>query len=441
MVKDILVYGSRDLGRVVKSIVEQSGFRFAGFIDDYSQGDEILGPYARVKEKYPPDAYKIAMAIGFNYLEARWAVYQKLIEDGYEFPPLIHPNAYVRDRTAVEQGAIVMARAIVDTNTRIGELSVLSPGAVVNYGGRVGSNTFLSSNSVISGHSTIEMNCFVGAGAVIMDHVTVPEGSFIKANEVFYSGKADIADKRYAKEQAPNKVVVIQSNYIPWKGYFDIIHEADVFFFYDDVQYTKNDWRNRNKIKTPGGTKWLTVPVGFNLGDLISDIKLEDNDWQKKHWMTLEQFYSQAPHFDLYCEFFKEVYLEMKWDKLSDLNQFLIKTISQRFLGMDTEFRDSRELNPIGKKADRVMDLLKKAGADIYISGPSAKNYIAEDTFKEARIKLEYKDYSGYPEYSQFHPPFNHYVTILDLLFHTGPEAPYYIWGWREEKMPPCMDS
>jgi hypothetical protein len=229
-----------------------------------------------------------------------------------------------------------------------------------------------------------------------------------------------------------NRVAVIQSNYIPWKGYFDIIHDADLFIFHDDIQYTKNDWRNRNKIMTPKGASWLTIPVGAHEDRLICEIELKDHSWTKKHWRQLEQYYSKAPCFSKYREFFRNVYLERKWSSLSELNQFLIKTITRDFLGITTEFKDSREYDLKSRKLGRLLELLHRAGADIYISGPSAKNYIDEKRFKEAGIQLVYKDYSNYPEYSQFYPPFNHYVTVLDLLFHAGPDSPWYIWGWRE---------
>lgn len=230
------------------------------------------------------------------------------------------------------------------------------------------------------------------------------------------------------------KIAVIQSSYIPWKGYFDIIHDADIFVFYDDVQFTKKDWRNRNKIKTQHGTLWLTIPVGNKDHKLIHEIELTDKRWQKKHWETIAQFYSKADYFRTYSGLFEYVYLGKEWDSLSELNQFLIKTISTEFLGIKTEFVDSRQLSATGRKLDRLICLLKKTDAGVYISGPKAKKYIDERLFDDAGIKLIYKDYTGYPEYRQFFPPFVHDVSILDLLFHTGHDAPYFIWGWREKK-------
>jgi hypothetical protein len=233
------------------------------------------------------------------------------------------------------------------------------------------------------------------------------------------------------------KVAIIQSNYIPWKGYFDIIHDVDLFIFYDDVQYTKNDWRNRNKIKTSQGLCWLTIPVGSREDRLIYEVEIEEVSWTRKHWETIKQSYAKAPYFKKYQGFFEYVYLNAKWTNLSELNQFLIKTISQDFLGMKTNFGDSREYHPGGRKLERLIDLLLKVEAKLYVSGPSAKGYIEENRFKEVGIELVFKDYSGYPEYPQLFPPFEHAVSILDVLFNCGPAAPDFIWGWREFK-PEC---
>jgi len=228
-----------------------------------------------------------------------------------------------------------------------------------------------------------------------------------------------------------SRVAVIQSNYLPWKGYFDIIHDVDLFIFYDQVQFTKNDWRNRNKIKVPGGTSWLSIPVGSGIDRLICDVELPDRRWAVKHWRSLQQYYSKAPHFGRYREFFEHVYLEREWATLSELNQFLIRRIARDFLGVTTEFRDAAGFSLQGDRQERLLDLLQQAGARSYLSGPAARGYIDEQAFTRAGIDLHYQDYAGYPEYEQFFPPFDHCVTVLDLLFHVGPRAPWYIWGWR----------
>ena len=227
------------------------------------------------------------------------------------------------------------------------------------------------------------------------------------------------------------RVAVLQSNYIPWKGYFDIIHDVDLFVFHDDVQYTKGDWRNRNRIKTPQGLEWLTIPVGTCENRLICEVEIKDPSWAAAHWRRIRQHYGRAPHFERYRPYLEGVYLGSRWTNLSHLNQHLIRGITRDLLGVHTEFGDSRDYQLEGKKLERLLDLLRKTGAGLYVSGPAAKSYLAPSQLEEIGVRLLWKDYLGYPEYPQFFPPFTHQVTILDLLFHTGPEAPDNIWGWR----------
>jgi hypothetical protein len=219
------------------------------------------------------------------------------------------------------------------------------------------------------------------------------------------------------------KVAVLQSNYIPWKGYFDIINSVDLFIFYDDVQFNKNDWRNRNKIKTQGGLKWITIPCGHQNFKLIYEVNFVNSDWQIKHWNLIKAHYSKAPYFNHYKKFFENIYLNQNWKNLSKLNQYLIKTISLEFLNIKTQFDDSRNYNIQGKGEDRLINLLKKANTTKYISGPSAKAYISNDRFLSEGIHLEWMNYNNYPQYSQLYPPFEHAVSIIDLLFNTGPNA------------------
>lgn len=226
--------------------------------------------------------------------------------------------------------------------------------------------------------------------------------------------------------------VILQSNYIPWKGYFDLIHDADVFVFYDDLQYTKNDWRNRNRIKAAHGAEWITIPAGSDCNRLICEVELKDATWQDKHWRTLQQNYGGCPHFARYRSFFEEFYRGRRWPMLSELNHHLIRHIAREFLGIGTDFADSRSFALGGQKQDRLLELLGRVEAQRYVSGPAARSYIEPGRFSAAGIELVWKDYSGYPEYPQRFPPFEHGVTILDLLFNVGPDAPWYIWGWRD---------
>lgn len=227
------------------------------------------------------------------------------------------------------------------------------------------------------------------------------------------------------------RVAVLQSSYIPWKGYFDIIHDVDTFIFYDDVQFTYQDWRSRNRVIANGKPVWLTVPTGGDIKRLINEVKLPNPSWQKKHWSTIRHAYTKAPHFRDHAETFERIYLDVVWTSLSEMNQFLIKTIATDILGIPTEFRDSLEFNAVGSKLDRLIDLLVKAGATHYVSGPAARSYIDPARFEEAGIQLEYKDYSGYPQHRQQSESFEHSVSVLDLLFNAGPSSSDYIWGWR----------
>jgi len=225
------------------------------------------------------------------------------------------------------------------------------------------------------------------------------------------------------------RVAIIQSSYIPWKGYFDIIHDVDEFIFLDDVQFTRQDWRSRNRIKSPNGLLWLTVPAGTSGSRRICDVTLSNSAWQSKHWKAIQQSYSRAPHFSHFRDFLEEVYVAKTWRSLSELNQFVIAEIATRYLGVTCRITDSREYNGQGQRQDRLIDILQKAGATHYLSGPAARDYIDPAGFAAAGIQLDYKVYGPYAEYPQLHGTFEHAVSILDLLFHVGENAPRYIWG------------
>ena len=234
---------------------------------------------------------------------------------------------------------------------------------------------------------------------------------------------------------ALKKLAIIQSSYIPWKGYFDIINDVDIFLFHEDLQYTKLDWRNRNKIKTAGGSKWITVPISDSKNYMkynIDQVKvLPDNKWQKKHLNSLKSNYAKSKYFNEYKTLLEDIYLRHEWESLSEMNIYMTKKICE-ILGIDTQFFNSVDFEFHGKKTDKLINICKHFEADHYLSGPAARDYIEEEKFQDAGITLEYKDYSGYPEYSQLYPPFDHYVTVLDLIFNYGPQSPFYIWGWRQ---------
>jgi hypothetical protein len=222
------------------------------------------------------------------------------------------------------------------------------------------------------------------------------------------------------------KVAILQSNYIPWKGYFDIIAKADVFIIYDEVQYTKNDWRNRNLIKTPNGLQWLTIPVRFEtLNQKIFETKISSTSWAKKHISTLQGNYSKAKYFKEYKDEIFSLY-ENQSDYLSEINASFIKAIC-KILNIKTHIIDSRDLNLEGDKNLRLIDACKKLNATTYISGPAAKNYLKTDLFNQNNIQIEWMDYNGYKEYNQLYEPFYHYVTIFDLIFNNGYNSNKYM--------------
>lgn len=231
------------------------------------------------------------------------------------------------------------------------------------------------------------------------------------------------------------RIAILQSNYIPWKGYFDIINSVDEFILYDEMQYTKNDWRNRNRIKTANGVIWLTIPVEtkgrLSSDKKISEVKITDKNWNKKHWKSLQLAYSKAPFFKDYKDIFEELYLTCEEEYLSKINLKFILKINE-ILGITTKISYDIDYGLIEGKTERLVDLCQKANATEYLSGPSAKNYIEEDLFNKKGIKLLWKDYSNYEEYPQLYPPFEHNVSILDLIFNTGKDAIKYIRNKNE---------
>jgi len=222
------------------------------------------------------------------------------------------------------------------------------------------------------------------------------------------------------------KVAILQSNYIPWKGYFDLINMVDEFILYDDMQYTKNDWRNRNKIKTPEGTIWLTIPVRSNYQQKIKDTCVSYPGWNRKHWKSIGQCYSKAKCFHAYRELFEDLYMGADEKLLSRINYRFLTAICAE-LGIDTRISWSMDYSLTEVKTERLVNLCKQAGATEYLSGPSAKGYMDEELFRKEDIKLSWMEYSGYPEYGQLYPPFDHYVSVIDLILNEGADAPKYM--------------
>jgi hypothetical protein len=225
------------------------------------------------------------------------------------------------------------------------------------------------------------------------------------------------------------RVAAVQSSYIPWRGYFDIVGLVDEFILLDEVQYTKRDWRNRNRVKTAQGPLWLTIPVQVKgrYHQRIDEVRIADGGWAERHWQTLRQSYAQATSFDAVAEQIAALYEQAaELERLSDVNRLFLEGLCP-LLAIDTKLSWSTDYASEGAKTERLVSLCEQAGADEYVSGPAAKAYLDEGEFAERGVAVRWMDYEGYPEYPQLHPPFEPAVSIVDLLFNTGSEAPRYM--------------
>jgi hypothetical protein len=228
---------------------------------------------------------------------------------------------------------------------------------------------------------------------------------------------------------SPKRIAVVQSCYIPWKGFFDLIAAVDEFILYDDVQYTRRDWRNRNQIKTAHGLQWLTVPLNVKGRYLaaIKDMTVADRSWAATHWKTIAHHYCRASCFEEIAGRLESLYTEAaRLSHLSEVNYLFIEAAC-RALGINTKLSWSMDYELIPGRTERLVGLCQQAGATEYLSGPSARAYVEEDRFRAAGITILYADYAGYPEYRQLHPPFVHTVSVIDLLLNEGAKADRYL--------------
>jgi len=207
-----------------------------------------------------------------------------------------------------------------------------------------------------------------------------------------------------------------------------LIAAVDEFILYDDMQYTRRDWCNRNQIKTPHVVQWLTVPVRVKgrYYQTIRETEIEGSNWTSVHWKTLVKNYHCAPYFDEIAVVFESLYLKQKHTYLSTLNRVLIEAACG-YMGITTKISNSWDHQLIEGKTERQADLCFQAGGIEYISGLAAKDYIKESLFTERGIKLSWFDYNGYPEYDQLWGPFIHQASIIDLLSNASKSAPEYI--------------
>ncbi|MGE0199582.1 MAG: WbqC family protein [Candidatus Melainabacteria bacterium] len=234
-------------------------------------------------------------------------------------------------------------------------------------------------------------------------------------------------------------VAICQSNYIPWKGYFDLIARADAFVLLDDVQYTRRDWRNRNQILTVGGLQWLTISVASkgHYTDRIDEIRISEPQWAADHWKTLTHVYGKADGFAWMADEMADLYTALAAEPLlCRVNHALLAVLLRR-LAIATPVHHASDLDPLSteiagrEKSGRLLRLCQKLKATRYLSGPAAKAYLDVAAFETAGIAVEWMTYDHYPAYPQLHRPEGetcvHTVSVLDLLFNLGPDAAYYL--------------
>lgn len=228
---------------------------------------------------------------------------------------------------------------------------------------------------------------------------------------------------------APGRTVaIVQSSYIPWKGTFDLIGHADELILLDHVQFTRRDWRNRNRVKTAQGPRWLTIPVQVKgrYEQRIDETRVSDRSWPEQHWRVIEQSYARAERFADHAPALERLFLDTDEELLSRINHRFLTALCE-LLGIGTTISWSTDYEIHGRRTEALLGLCRQAGASVYLSGPSAAAYLDVGRFEEAGVAVRWMDYAGYQEYPQVHPPFVHEVSVVDLLLCAGTEAPRYL--------------
>ncbi|MBI4690948.1 MAG: WbqC family protein [Nitrospirae bacterium] len=220
------------------------------------------------------------------------------------------------------------------------------------------------------------------------------------------------------------RIAILQPGYLPWLGFFEQMYRSDVFVIYDDVQYDKEGWRNRNRIKTADGVQWLTVPVyvKFEESPLITEIKIDNKaNWRKKHFFSIRQNYSKAPFYKKYINIFEDAY-SREWEYLVDIDMHFILKLAG-CLGMgDKKIVRSSALNVTGDRIERLIKMCKFFKADTFYEGSAGRNYMDVAYFAENGIRIEFQDYK-HPVYEQLHGDFVPYLSVIDLLLNNGEES------------------
>ena len=236
-------------------------------------------------------------------------------------------------------------------------------------------------------------------------------------------------DERTLVLLKPSKVIlsmrvsILQISYLPWLGFFEQMHRSDQFVLYDDIQFTRREWRNRNRIRIEEGSTWLTVPViqKNKYKQTLLETKIDNTtSWKRKHLETIRCHYSKTPFFDLYFPWCEKVY-NSEWNYLLDLSLETIQYLKEE-LKIKTPIVRSSELGGAGNKTQRLISICKKLGATHYLSGESARSYILDSEFSNQNIELEYQEYQ-HPEYPQRYEGFVPFLSTIDLLFNCGEKS------------------
>lgn len=255
-----------------------------------------------------------------------------------------------------------------------------------------------------------------------------PDSGNIEASRVWCACCRSVSRTWHEQRPAVKRIAVSQSNYIPWKGYFDMIADVDEFVLYDDAQFTRRDWRNRNKIKTPQGLQWLSVPVKVKgkYTQTIKDTALDGNRWSASHWTAITLNYRRAPFFDEIATWLEPLYLEEVYTDISTLNRRFIESICN-YMGISTRLTSSSDYELLDGKSERLAGICAQTGASVYVSGPAAKDYLDEAHFEHRGISVRWHEYGEYPEYAQLWGDFEHHVSIIDALFNCGSDVSKFL--------------
>lgn len=221
-------------------------------------------------------------------------------------------------------------------------------------------------------------------------------------------------------------VAIHQPNFLPWSGYFYKLHKASVFVFLDNVQFTKNSFQNRVKIKTSQGEKWLTIPVLHKFGQTTRDVKINNNEkWREKHLKGFKVNYGRSAHFETVYSLLSEIYFQKEWDVMADFNITLIRRLCN-YIGIQTTMLRSSSMDVSGSSTELLIDLIKKINGRIYLSGKGGANYQDVDRFGDAEISIQYTDFEQ-PVYTQLWGEFVAGLSIVDLLFNCGEKSLFYL--------------